>query len=96
MVSGDHGGEYVEAMTTIAPHTVRDADRFRLLKDLGDVIPRVFGPTVREPAWNTSHGDVGFRIGELRSGIAQASVRLQRPHQCLYYLRIELGSCVAL
>lgn len=95
MVSRDRGGEYVEAMR-IAPHAVQVADRFHFLKDLGNAVLQVFGPTGREPAWNTSDGDVGFRIGELHGGIAPAGTRLQDLHQRLDHRRIELCSRMAL
>ncbi len=42
VVSRDRGGEYAEAVRRAAPHTVQVADRFHLLKNLRDVVSRVF------------------------------------------------------
>lgn len=42
VVSRDRGGEYAEAATRAAPHAVQVADRFHLLKNLKDVVSRVF------------------------------------------------------
>jgi transposase len=42
VVSRDRGGEYAEAATRAAPHAVQVADRFHLLKNLRDVVLRVF------------------------------------------------------
>jgi transposase len=42
MVSRDRGGDYAEAARRAAPHAVQVADRFHLLKNLGDVVSRVF------------------------------------------------------
>jgi hypothetical protein len=42
VVSRDHGGEYAEATKRAAPHTMQVADRFHLLKNLRDVVSRVF------------------------------------------------------
>ena len=42
VVSRDRGGEYAEAATRAAPHAVQVADRFHLLKNLRDVVSRVF------------------------------------------------------
>jgi hypothetical protein len=42
VVSRDRGGEYVEAAMRAAPHSVQVADRFHLLKNLRDVVSRVF------------------------------------------------------
>jgi transposase len=48
MVSRDRGGEYAEAARRAAPHAVQIADRFHLLKNLKDVVSRVFsGSTPR-------------------------------------------------
>src|SRR4051794_34925930 len=41
VVSRDRGGEYAEAARRAAPHAVQVADRFHLLKNLGDVVSRV-------------------------------------------------------
>jgi transposase len=38
----DRGGEYAEAVRRAAPHAVQVADRFHLLKNLRDVVSRVF------------------------------------------------------
>jgi transposase len=40
--SRDRGGEYAEAARRAAPHAEQVADRFHLLKNLGDVVSRVF------------------------------------------------------
>jgi hypothetical protein len=42
VVSRDRGGEYAEAARRAVPHAVQVADRFHLLKNLGDVVSRVF------------------------------------------------------
>ena len=42
IVSRDRGGEYAEAVRRAAPHTVQVADRFHLLRNLRDVVLRVF------------------------------------------------------
>ncbi len=42
VVSRDRGGEYAEAARRVVPHAVQVADRFHLLKNLGDVASRVF------------------------------------------------------
>ena len=42
IVSRDRGGEYAEAVRRVAPHAVQVADRFHLLKNLRDVVSRVF------------------------------------------------------
>ena len=42
VVSRDRGGEYAEAARRAAPHAVQIADRFHLLKNLRDVVSRVF------------------------------------------------------
>ncbi len=42
VVSRDRGGEYAEAARRVAPHAVQVADRFHLLKNLRDVVLRVF------------------------------------------------------
>jgi transposase len=42
VVSRDRGGEYVEAARRAVPHAVQVADRFHLLKNLRDVVLRVF------------------------------------------------------
>src|SRR5215204_4720380 len=42
IVSRDRGGEYAEAARRAAPHAVQVADRFHLLKNLRDVVIRVF------------------------------------------------------
>src|SRR5215211_2917389 len=42
IVSRDRGGEYAEAARRAAPHAVQVADRFHLLKNLRDVVSRVF------------------------------------------------------
>lgn len=42
VVSRDRGGEYAEAVRRAAPHAVQVADRFHLLKNLRDVVLRVF------------------------------------------------------
>jgi transposase len=42
VVSRDRGGEYAEAAKRAAPHAVQVADRFHLLKNLRDVVSRVF------------------------------------------------------
>jgi transposase len=42
VVSRDRGGEYAEAARRATPHAVQVADRFHLLKNLGDVVSRVF------------------------------------------------------
>jgi transposase len=41
-VSPDRGGEYAEAARRAAPHAVQVADRFHLMKNLRDVVLRVF------------------------------------------------------
>ena len=42
VVSRDRGGEYAEAARRAAPHATQVADRFHLLKNLRDVVSRVF------------------------------------------------------
>ncbi len=42
VVSRDRGGQYAEAARGVAPHAVQVADRFHLLKNLRDVVSRVF------------------------------------------------------
>jgi transposase len=42
VVSRDRGGEYAEAARRVTPHAVQIADRFHLLKNLRDVVSRVF------------------------------------------------------
>src|SRR3954447_12035632 len=42
VVSRNRGGEYAEAARRAAPHAVQVADRFHLLKNLRDVVLRVF------------------------------------------------------
>ncbi len=42
VVSRDRGGEYAEAARRAAPHAVQVADRFHLLKNLRDLVLRVF------------------------------------------------------
>ena len=42
IVSRDRGGEYAQASRRAAPHAVQLADRFHLLKNLRDVVLRVF------------------------------------------------------
>src|SRR5215218_2757123 len=42
IVSRDRGGEYAEAARRAAPHAVQVADRFHLMKNLRDVVSRVF------------------------------------------------------
>jgi transposase len=42
VVSRDRGGEYAEAVSRVAPCAVQVADRFHLLKNLRDVVSRVF------------------------------------------------------
>lgn len=42
VVSRDRGGEYAEAARRAAPHAVQIADRIHLLKNLRDVVSRVF------------------------------------------------------
>src|SRR5215208_3013117 len=42
IVSRDRSGEYAEAARRAAPHAVQVADRFHLLKNLRDVVLRVF------------------------------------------------------
>jgi transposase len=42
VVSRDRGGEYAEAARRAAPHAVQVADRFHLMKNLRDVVLRVF------------------------------------------------------
>jgi len=42
VVSRDRGGEYAEAARRAAPHAAQVADRFHLLKNLRDVVSRVF------------------------------------------------------
>lgn len=42
VVSRDRGGEYAEAARRVVPHAVQVADRFHLLKNLRDVVSRVF------------------------------------------------------
>jgi transposase len=42
VLSRDRGGEYAEAARRAAPHAVQVADRFHLLKNLRDVVSRVF------------------------------------------------------
>jgi transposase len=42
IVSRDRGGEYAEAARRAAPHALQVADRFHLLKNLRDVVLRVF------------------------------------------------------
>ncbi len=43
IVSRDRGGEYAQAARRAAPHAVQVADRSHLLKNLRDVVLRVFG-----------------------------------------------------
>jgi transposase len=43
VVSRDRGGEYAEAARRAAPSAVQVAERFHLLKNLRDVVSRVFG-----------------------------------------------------
>jgi transposase len=42
VVSRDRGGEYAEATRRVVPHAAQVADRFHLLKNLRDVVSRVF------------------------------------------------------
>src|SRR5215218_7565503 len=42
VVSRDRGGEYTEAARRVVPHAVQVADRLHLLKNLRDVVSRVF------------------------------------------------------
>jgi len=42
IVSRDRGGEYAEAARRAAPDAVQVADRFHLMKNLRDVVVRVF------------------------------------------------------
>ena len=42
VVSRERGGEYAEAARRAAPHALQVADRFHLLKNLRDVVSRVF------------------------------------------------------
>jgi transposase len=42
VVSRDRGGEYAEAARRAAPHATQVADRFHLLKNVRDVVSRVF------------------------------------------------------
>lgn len=42
VVSRDRGGEYAQAARRAAPHATQVADRFHLLKNLRDVVSRVF------------------------------------------------------
>jgi transposase len=42
VVSRDRGGEYAEAARRVAPEALQVADRFHLLKNLRDVVSRVF------------------------------------------------------
>ena len=42
IMSRDRGGEYAEAARRAAPHAMQVADRFHLLKNLRDVVLRVF------------------------------------------------------
>ena len=42
VVSRDRGGEYAEAARRVVPHAAQVADRFHLLKNLRDVVSRVF------------------------------------------------------
>jgi transposase len=42
VISRDRGGEYAEAARRVAPHAVQVADHFHLLKNLRDVVLRVF------------------------------------------------------
>src|SRR5215212_4971859 len=42
VVSRDRGGEYAEAARRVVPHAVQVADRFHLMKNLRDVVLRVF------------------------------------------------------
>src|SRR5829696_5988256 len=42
VVSRDRSGEYGEAVSRVAPRAVQVTDRFHLLKNLRDVVSRVF------------------------------------------------------
>jgi transposase len=42
VVSRDRGGEYAESARRVVPHAAQVADRFHLLKNLRDVVSRVF------------------------------------------------------
>jgi transposase len=42
VVSRDRGGEYADAVKKAAPKAIQVADRFHLIKNLGDVVLRVF------------------------------------------------------
>lgn len=43
VVSRDRSGEYADAVKKAAPETIQVADRFHLIKNLADVVLRVFG-----------------------------------------------------
>jgi transposase len=42
IVSRDRGGQYAEAARRAVPHAMQDGDRLHLLKNLRDVVLRVF------------------------------------------------------
>jgi transposase len=70
-VSRDRGGEYAEAARRAAPQAVQVADRFHLLKNLRDVVSRVFKQYAEVLDLVPSPTDHLQRLANLRLWIAR-------------------------